>query len=478
MDAHSVSVKSESPSVQDMATRTVEDTARKNHCALPKAMANKASYLVLVKSIPSHLDAWVILNSETRLSEGLIAMTVSPEVESNDSLRSMSLEYSGMAYAEAFMYRSAQPLLEKYGIMCSIVSQPPGSDVPHALHEQPKTASRDQAGYSTNHSWVRRSMISRERKTPTPDSSDDECFIVSSRPIKPSKGPRSSASKPSINATPEPSASTKVEPPSRLSPGVTTISMIQPIIDLENSIVPDIEAPAQTAPETSAAQSVLAACQYNSTNTSAAISTAQQRFLLSGIQRLSKRQEAIYFAQPVSFNQMRLLNIPHYPDIIKKPMDLRTMEEKLKGGSYACVDHYLSDFNQMVENSVIFNGPRHEVTKDGFALKSSFEKQIKNLVSADSTKGPIRTFSNSPRQPGRPRKWRNLEQEMHPPRSNKRGRETSEAFDDAPHIFKTNDTTYTLKADDNSPKRKKQVRQAAIDGLEKIRLQVDYSNTI
>ena len=151
-------------------------------------------------------------------------------------------------------------------------------------------------------------------------------------------------------------------------------------------------------------------------------------------------------------------------------MDLRTMEEKLKFGKYGCIDDYVSDFDQMVENSLIFNGPRHGVTKDGLALKACFEQQIRNSTSVVSTKGPIRILSNTPRPPGRPRKWRSLEQEMRRSRSTKRGREALEVSDDAPLTTKTNDTTFTPKADDRLPERKKQVRQAAIIAAENLRV--------
>ena len=166
---------------------------------------------------------------------------------------------------------------------------------------------------------------------------------------------------------------------------------------------------------------------------------------------------------------MRLLDIPHYPDIIKQPMDLRTMEEKLKFGKYASIDQYVSDFDQMVENSVIFNGPRHGITKDGFVLKACLKKQIKDSISVVSTEGPVRILSNSPRQPGRPRKWRNLEQEMRRSRSAKRGREVLEIFDDVSPTCKSDDTSFIPKADEHLPKRKKPVRQAAINGAENLR---------
>ncbi|MCJ1402860.1 hypothetical protein MMC11_006081 [Xylographa trunciseda] len=454
MDANDVIVKNEFSAVQDTRTRMTGDKTSEDHGPLSK-LANEASYLVLIRQVGNSL------------APGSVGY---PNL-GDKTLGSVSLEYSAMAYAEAFMYR-----LEKYGMICSIISQPPKTSVPQAVREQTKVLNRNQAGCSTSNPLTLPSAIPQGRTTPTPDTSDDECVVVSSRQIKPSKESSYSASRLSTNATSTPSASTKNEPHSGSSRSLNTVSMLQPLIDAETSIEPDVGPPAPAAPQTSTAQ-IVPAPRKKHADTSAPISTAQQRYLLSGIQRLSNRQEATYFAQPVSFNHMRLLSIPHYPDIIKKPMDLRTMEEKLKFGKYTCVDQYVSDIDQMVENSVIFNGRRHEVTKDGYALKASLDTQIRNSFSADTTKGPIHISSSTPRQPGRPRKWRNLEKEMGRSRSTKRGRESSEVSEYTRPTCKTDDTTTTSKADDRSSKRKKPIRQAAINGAENLKLLATPTNT-
>merc|ERR1711934_271889 len=46
------------------------------------------------------------------------------------------------------------------------------------------------------------------------------------------------------------------------------------------------------------------------------------------------------FAIPVDYVA---LGIPHYPDIIKKPMDLGTVQKRLTSGQYTNVDEWIKD---------------------------------------------------------------------------------------------------------------------------------------
>lgn len=106
----------------------------------------------------------------------------------------------------------------------------------------------------------------------------------------------------------------------------------------------------------------------------------RQKHVLRMIQNIKRTQSAANFNQPVDFVALK---IPTYPDIIKKPMDLRTIEEKLKANGYSSVDEFTADFNQIVENTKIFNGPEHAVTKGAYNIKASFDKQMSNLPGPD-----------------------------------------------------------------------------------------------
>ena len=106
----------------------------------------------------------------------------------------------------------------------------------------------------------------------------------------------------------------------------------------------------------------------------------QHKALMRAMQNVKRVQAAAPFRQPVD---PVALNIPSYPNIITKPMDLRTLEENLKASKYANVDAFIADFNQIVENCRTFNGPEHTVTKLAYDMRTSFEKQMEKVPGPD-----------------------------------------------------------------------------------------------
>lgn len=115
------------------------------------------------------------------------------------------------------------------------------------------------------------------------------------------------------------------------------------------------------------------------------ITKSQHRFILKVIQNIKRTNDALPFTKPVD---IIALNIPTYPTIVTKPMDLRTIEEKLKNNQYSSIAVYVDDFNQIVENSISFNGPEHVVTKNALNIRSSFVKQMLNLPGPDPPEPP------------------------------------------------------------------------------------------
>lgn len=69
------------------------------------------------------------------------------------------------------------------------------------------------------------------------------------------------------------------------------------------------------------------------------------------------------------------LNIPTYHSIIKQPMDLGTMNEKLQRGEYESAKDFKADFNLIVKNCIKFNGDAHPVTDAVKQLEALFEKK-------------------------------------------------------------------------------------------------------
>lgn len=69
------------------------------------------------------------------------------------------------------------------------------------------------------------------------------------------------------------------------------------------------------------------------------------------------------------------LNIPTYHSIIKQPMDLGTMSEKLDNGQYESANAFKADFNLVVKNCFKFNPEGTVANMAGRDLEKVFEKK-------------------------------------------------------------------------------------------------------
>lgn len=107
-----------------------------------------------------------------------------------------------------------------------------------------------------------------------------------------------------------------------------------------------------------------------------AITKVQHKFISKCLTSLKRMHDARFYKEPVDAIK---LNIPQYHTIVTHPMDLGTMEKKLKTNQYTSPQEVVDDFALMVNNTTIFNGPEHLVTQEGIKLKATFEKQMLNL---------------------------------------------------------------------------------------------------
>ncbi|GMH91333.1 hypothetical protein TL16_g12027 [Triparma laevis f. inornata] len=99
---------------------------------------------------------------------------------------------------------------------------------------------------------------------------------------------------------------------------------------------------------------------------------------------VNQQPDAWLFLQPVD---PVALGIPDYPDIIKKPMDLQTMQLKLDKGFYNKADgecdfygRFWKDLELMFSNAVVFNGPSSEVAHITNRLKKKCEKKLMEVM--------------------------------------------------------------------------------------------------
>ena len=128
--------------------------------------------------------------------------------------------------------------------------------------------------------------------------------------------------------------------------------------------------------------------QVNGTNTEATqvssppMTQLQYKHCMRTIQNVKRIQSSTAFRQPVDHVAM---NIPSYPSIITKPMDLRTLEENLKESKYPTVEAFVADFNQIVQNCETFNGRESTFTKSAYDMKASFDKNMSKIPGPDVT---------------------------------------------------------------------------------------------
>lgn len=177
----------------------------------------------------------------------------------------------------------------------------------------------------------------------------------------------------------------------------------------------------------------------------APMTPVQKSFLVEKLKNTKKTKHAIAFLAPVD---PVALNIPTYPDVIKRPMDLGTLESNLKADKYPSVQAFADDLQLIVDNAAKFNGPTHGVTHAGNNMLAYTNNFMKKVPSPTQT-GPqkvVKKFSPAPPKPSAPR--RDVRPPPQPPvkeRSN-----TGEAFalqpDGMPQIRRDSQTSRPARA--------------------------------
>lgn len=134
--------------------------------------------------------------------------------------------------------------------------------------------------------------------------------------------------------------------------------------------VPEVPVATQTSPEVNGAAT---------TDGDDTVTPARLAHMKKIISNLKKGNSSQFFRTPVDYVS---LNIPTYPDIIKEPMDLGTIDTKLKNRQYVGVSGFVRDFNLIVNNSYTFNTPEHAVSQQATKMDSSFKSQMEKMPPA------------------------------------------------------------------------------------------------
>lgn len=141
------------------------------------------------------------------------------------------------------------------------------------------------------------------------------------------------------------------------------------------------------------------------------ITPVQHKFLAKQLTNLKRSNDSRFYRDPVDPIK---LNIPTYFNIITQPMDLSTIEGKLKKNQYNTVAEIVADVDLMTDNAAKFNGPDHVVAQEGQRLRALFAKQLEKLPSPDEVEEKKPKKIAPPKEPATRREPRVIAQPAPP----------------------------------------------------------------
>lgn len=94
------------------------------------------------------------------------------------------------------------------------------------------------------------------------------------------------------------------------------------------------------------------------------------------IKSLLKRSQGVHFSRPVEWKKMGLTD---YPKLIKEPMDLGTVAERVGKLYYLRLEQFANDVRLVWKNAFIFNAPDSLYFKAAKTLSDVFEKRVEEL---------------------------------------------------------------------------------------------------
>eukprot|EP00871_Galdieria_phlegrea_P004236 jgi/Galph1/4813/GphlegSOOS_G3447.1 len=101
---------------------------------------------------------------------------------------------------------------------------------------------------------------------------------------------------------------------------------------------------------------------------------ALQRELQQVLTQVKQHPSAWPFLEPVDPEQTGALD---YYDVIKNPIDLKTIQERLdRGDYYVTKEIFIADLKRMVENCEAYNGEKHFITELAHNLERFFNQKL------------------------------------------------------------------------------------------------------
>lgn len=104
------------------------------------------------------------------------------------------------------------------------------------------------------------------------------------------------------------------------------------------------------------------------------------------VKSLMKRSQGVHFSRPVEWKKQNLFD---YPKLIKEPMDLGTVSERVAKPHYQRLEQFVNDVRLVWKNAFIFNAPDSLYFKAAKTLSDVFEKRVEELEKeAESVNAP------------------------------------------------------------------------------------------
>jgi len=108
-------------------------------------------------------------------------------------------------------------------------------------------------------------------------------------------------------------------------------------------------------------------------------SSAALRPVARLVEELKGREDAAAFLKP-AVELFTPEEIPDYTEVVRRPMDLRTVETKLKAGAYKTAEACAGDVRQIWRNCRIYNHPSVPAYQCAVRLSQFFERRFRALA--------------------------------------------------------------------------------------------------
>ncbi|KAG1140984.1 hypothetical protein G6F38_008738 [Rhizopus arrhizus] len=113
----------------------------------------------------------------------------------------------------------------------------------------------------------------------------------------------------------------------------------------------------------------------------------QMKYCAAIMRNLKKHRDAAPFLNPVDYIK---LNVPDYPQVIKRPIDLTLIDQKLNQNEYVTVDDFVADVRLVFNNCFKYNGPEAMISVLCQNVESAFEKGLRQMPpSLDELSSPV-----------------------------------------------------------------------------------------